>query len=151
MKITKPKRIPYAEYKKIYSKVPRITVEVFLVKDKKILLTKRTITPAKGKWHTPGGAVLMGEKLDANVKRVAKEELGVDIKIEKMVDVIEYSSFHKEYFGQDVTLAFLCSMKKPNQAIVLDDGASDFEFFETLPKNMIPEQRKSLKEKLGFE
>jgi len=137
----KPKKIPYEKYKEIYSLVPRITVEVLIIENDSILLTKRSITPAKGFWHTPGGAVLKGEKLEETVRRVAKEEVGLDIKIEKFADYIEYESF-KEYFGHDISFAFVCKKKNTKQQVKLDDNADDYKFFSKLPAKMIPEQRK---------
>jgi len=52
------------EFDDIYSKVPRLTVEV-IVKNRAggILLTKRAIEPCKGQWHLPGGTVRFGESL----------------------------------------------------------------------------------------
>jgi len=139
--MTVSKKLPYEKYKEIYSLVPRLTVEVLIVEDGKILLTKRSIEPVRGFWHTPGGAVLKGEKIEETVKRVAKEEVGLDIEIEKFCGLIEYESLIG-YFGHDISLAFLCRKKNKAQEVKLDNNAEDYDFFSVLPEKMIPEQRK---------
>ncbi|OQX70986.1 hypothetical protein B6D52_02990, partial [Candidatus Parcubacteria bacterium 4484_255] len=84
----KVKKIPFKEYKKIYSTVPRLCVEVILSTDKGIALTKRDIPPAIGKWHIPGGTVLKGENLKGAVRRVAREEIEENVEIKKMIGII---------------------------------------------------------------
>src|SRR6185295_8718349 len=67
------KRLAKKEFDAIYSLVPRLTVEVVVQTDAGIVLTRRAIEPAKGKWHIPGGTVFKGETLRQAVKRVARE------------------------------------------------------------------------------
>ncbi len=59
------------EFREIYSKVPRLTVEVIVQSSRGILLTKRASGPCSGLWHIPGGTVRFGEPLVAAVSRVA--------------------------------------------------------------------------------
>ena len=86
-------KIPFKEFKKIYTRVPRLCVDVVLMKDKSLLLIRRTIAPAAGQWHTHGGTVLKGESLHQAVQRVAHEELGIPVKIKKLIGVVEYNSY----------------------------------------------------------
>jgi ADP-ribose pyrophosphatase YjhB (NUDIX family) len=65
------------EYKYIYSRVPRICIDLIIKTRKGLLLTKRDIPPEKNKWHLPGGMVYKGEKLTDVVKRIALNELGI--------------------------------------------------------------------------
>ncbi|MEK7550872.1 MAG: hypothetical protein AAB535_03770 [Patescibacteria group bacterium] len=51
-------KIPYEEFKRIYSKVTRVTVELVLLTKHGVTLTLRNIYPYKKDWHTPGGSVL---------------------------------------------------------------------------------------------
>ena len=108
----------------------------------KVLLTKRAIIPAKGQWHIPGGTVLMGERLIDTAKRAAKEELGIKVKIKKILGVIEYPSFKKDYYGQNIGIAFLASPITEN--IKIDNNADEYSFFNVIPKNTIIEQKKFL-------
>ncbi len=137
--MSKIQKMPYAEFKDIYSKVPKLSVEVIVFKEGKILLTRRAITPGIGEWHTPGGTVLKGEKLNQTVKRVAKEELGLSVDIVKFLGIIEYDKFINKY-EQGISLAFLVSPKDKGK-ITLDRQSDKYEYFQELPKNTIRKQR----------
>ncbi|MBU0975306.1 NUDIX domain-containing protein, partial [Patescibacteria group bacterium] len=81
--MSRVKRLPYKTFKYIYRKVPRLCVDVIVKTPRGIILTKRSIPPAKGWWHIPGGTILWGETVEQAVKRVAREEVGVEVKIKK--------------------------------------------------------------------
>jgi len=91
------RRLSDKEFKEIYSKVPRLTVEV-IVKGPQggVILSLRNISPCKGLWHIPGGTVYLRETLDEAVKRVAQEELGIEVEIEKLLGYIHYPSVFEE-------------------------------------------------------
>lgn len=57
-------------------------------KDKKLLLVKRAIEPHKGMWDVPGGFLELGEHPEDGVKREMKEELGIDIIVNKFIGII---------------------------------------------------------------
>jgi len=132
----KVKKMPFKEYKKIYSIVPRLCVEVILLTNKGIALTKRDIPPAIGKWHIPGGTVLKGENLVKAVKRLAQEELEENIEVQKMLGVIEYN--FTNYFDQPVGIAFLVKLKDNNS---LSDKNKKYKLFKDMPQNMIKAQK----------
>ena len=144
----KIERIPFPEFKKIYSRVPRLCVEVVMKNKKGILLVRRTIEPAVGKWHTPGGTVLKREDLHDTVKRVAKEELGLHVVVERLLGVIEYKSYRNHY-SQDISVAFLVK-NKTGKLPRVDADADKVAYFDILPKNMIPEQKAFYRQKLGM-
>ena len=133
----KIKKIPFKEYKRIYSTVPRLCVEVILLIDKEIALTKRDIPPAIGKWHIPGGTVLMGETLKKAVERIAQEEMEEKVEIQKMLGVIDEYHFTK-YFDQPVGIVFLAKLKNKTSVI---DKDKKYKLFKDMPKNMIKAQR----------
>ncbi len=133
----KIKKLPFEEFKNIYSKVPRLCVEVVIKTEKGFLLTKRTIPPLKGCWHIPGGTVLKGEKLRDAVKRVAKEELNVEVKVGEVLGVIEYSI--KNYFSHPVGIAFTAEITSGN--LRLDDNSDEIKFFRNFPDKIFKEQR----------
>lgn len=140
----KPKKLSFAEFKHIYARVPRLCVEVIIQSDKKeVLLTERSIEPLKGKWHIPGGTVLKNEKLEQAVKRVAKEEIGVTIKIERMIGVIEYNL--KNYFSQPIGIVFLTKIISKNiHNIRTDKNSKNFGFFKIIPADTVKEQKRFL-------
>lgn len=146
MKKLKIKFLPFEEFKKIYSRVPRLCVECVIQTQNGIILTKRYIEPAKGKWHIPGGTVLKGEKLKDSIERIAKSETGLDIKIIKLIGVIEYE--FKNYFNQPIGLAYLLEPKNKNQKLKTNIQANEIKIFKTLPKNIIKVQRQFLEKNI---
>ncbi len=57
-----------------------------IVKDKRILLTKRSKLLIEGnKWCLPGGHIKFGEKSERAVRREVKEETGFDVKKTKFL------------------------------------------------------------------
>ncbi len=94
------------------------------------LLVKRAISPYKNKWCLPGGIIHFGEKLEAAVKRISNNELGINTKI-----IEEIGFFEKVYPGRhDITHCFLVSTKNTN--IKLDFQASDAKFFSQIPSQI---------------
>lgn len=67
-------------YKKIQSVMPIPTLDLLILYDKKLLLMKRTNSPAKGIWFTPGGRIFKGESLEDAVTRILWEEIGLEPK-----------------------------------------------------------------------
>jgi signal-transduction protein with cAMP-binding, CBS, and nucleotidyltransferase domain len=64
-------------------------VAVSIFKDGKVLLIRRGVEPALGKWSVPGGSVELGEALRDAASREVKEETGLDIEVGPVVDTIE--------------------------------------------------------------
>lgn len=140
------RKLPFTfeEFKTIYSKVPRLCVDL-VIKDKdSLLLTLRQKHGWEGKWHLPGGTVYFRELISEAINRVAQEELGISVKIEKHLGYIEYFSEEKERgFGYTVSLVFLCNIETGE--LEIDDQVEKAEFFQTLPDNIIEEQKIFLK------
>lgn len=61
---------------------PKATVAGIILKDKKILLEKRSrkMIIEGGKWCLPGGYIDFGETAEQGIKREIKEELGLTVK-----------------------------------------------------------------------
>lgn len=134
------------EFKSIYSRVPRLCVEVVIQSPKGILLTLRSLPSWNNQWHLPGGTVLFGEKLEEATKRIAEDELGASITVGQMIGLIEYPSEQKERgYGHGIGVAYLCHLNSPN--IKLNTEASDAKFFQSAPENIIQEQGDFLKSK----
>lgn len=128
------------EFKEIYSKVPRLCVDLIIKASEGIALSLRSVPPYKGSWHFPGGTVLYRERITDTIKRVAFEELGVSVKVQKLLGYIEYPSEEKERgFGYTVSMAFLCHFAGTNMRP--NSEASEIKTFKELPDNMIGEQR----------
>jgi ADP-ribose pyrophosphatase YjhB (NUDIX family) len=56
----------------------------------KIVLVKRGIEPAMGKWVFPGGFVDWGETVEAAVVRETREEANLEVEIDRILNVYSY-------------------------------------------------------------
>jgi ADP-ribose pyrophosphatase YjhB (NUDIX family) len=72
-------RLNDVEFFEIYSKVPRLCVDLCIFHAGCILMMKRDIEPNLGKWHLPGGTVYKGETLEEAAKRIALGECGFSV------------------------------------------------------------------------
>ncbi len=65
--------------------VPAVSALVF--KEDSVLLVKRKDEPSRGLWSPPGGALELGETVEAAAAREALEETGVAVKAVRVADV----------------------------------------------------------------
>ena len=108
------------DYDFIYSRVPRICVDLLLKNSKgEVLLTQRTIGPYLNHWHFPGGRIKFKESIEDAVKRIAKGELGLELgnigtvrgtcqfpdEIQKEQERHSISMVHEIIISDDVTLS----------------------------------------------
>ena len=71
------------EYNKFRKYFVFSCVDIIILKNNSILLTKRTRNPHKGSWHMPGSIIRKNETMLQAVKRAAKNELNLNVKIKK--------------------------------------------------------------------
>jgi len=64
-----------------YPTWPIVGVGAVIMHEGKLLLVKRGVEPAKGKWSIPGGVVELGEGVREAVIREVREECGLDVEI----------------------------------------------------------------------
>ncbi|OGM29603.1 hypothetical protein A2630_01025 [Candidatus Woesebacteria bacterium RIFCSPHIGHO2_01_FULL_44_10] len=128
--------MPYKIFKEIYSKVPRLCVDLIIKTKQGIIMSKRNISPEKGKWHFPGGTVLFGEKLRQTIKRVADEETGLKLKVLKIIGAVEYQppSVH----GHVISLAFWC--EPISGQLRGSQQGKEIKYFKSIPTDTIKEQ-----------
>lgn len=140
-----PGWLPKPEFDAIFSRVPRLSVEVVITSpDRGVLLMLRDIPPNVGAWHIPGGTVLFGEPVVEAVKRVARDELGLEVAVGDLLGYIEYPSHYNHGLDCPVGLAFASRLVGAPQA---PDGCA---WFSRLPAGLYEEQRDFLARRLGF-
>ncbi len=129
------------EFRAIYSKVPRLCVELVVKTPEGIVLALRSLPTWKGKWHIPGGTVFYQEKVTDALQRVALEEINTPVNVVGLLGYVDYGAMEEKErgFGWSVSLVFLChpmdTDMRPNSE------ASEIKIFKKLPDNMIDEQR----------
>ncbi len=144
-KFSKDYPLTKEEFDSIYSKVPRLCVDLVIKSDKGVLLSLRDIEPCKGLWHLPGGTVFYGESLLEAVRRVGERELGVKITSAESIGYIEYPTHIKNGWHSPVSIAFLAEYEgeiKPNHE------AAKLDWFTRLPDNLHPDIDGFLTEKV---
>jgi ADP-ribose pyrophosphatase YjhB (NUDIX family) len=141
--------LPQEEFEAIFSRVPRLTVEVVIATPETgVLLSLRDIPPCVGLWHLPGGTVRFGEPATDAVKRVAQDELGLDVEPRELLGYIEYPSHYNNGLDSPVGLAFRADVAGgPPDAGSLPEGCA---WFRSLPAEMHDEQRDFLTARLDF-
>jgi colanic acid biosynthesis protein WcaH len=133
------------QFKSIYSKVPRLTVDLIVRMNGGIVLTLRTLKSWHNQWHLPGGTILLHETVEHAVQNVALEELGLNVSVVKCLGYIEYSDELKERgYGQAIGLAMLCDVV--SGTLTVNEEASQVQVFTTLPDNLIKDQADFLKQ-----
>jgi ADP-ribose pyrophosphatase YjhB (NUDIX family) len=132
------------EFREIYRRVPRLTVEVVVSGAEGVLLTRRAIEPCRGIWHLPGGTVRFGERLAEAVARVARRELGLVVTESRLLGCIEYPSHFENGLDCPVGIAFLVT--RHGGELEVSAEAQDHGWFRRLPAPMHPEQVRFLVE-----
>ena len=84
------KPIPDDEWATIVRNVPLVSVDLVVRTDGGVVLAKRRNEPAKGEWFVPGGVVRKHEEIEKAVHRVAREELGVSVTIDRRLGAYEH-------------------------------------------------------------
>ncbi len=130
----------YEEFKSIYSRVPRLCIDLAITSPGGILLAKRNLSSWKGQWYMPGGTVYYKETLEQAAKRVAKDELNVEIEVDRELGHIEYLSEEKERgFGWSISIVLQCHIIEGLPQTT--EQGSDPRFFNLLPTPVIEEQK----------
>ena len=72
-----------------YPERPIVAVGAVILDGERVLLVQRGLEPLKGEWCLPGGAVEIGETLEAAVVREVREETSLDVVVGPVVEVLD--------------------------------------------------------------
>ena len=111
-----------------------------------VLLMLRDIPPNVGAWHIPGGTVLFGERVTDAVKRVARDELGLDVSVGDLLGYIEYPSHYENGLDSPVGLAF-ATIPAAGTDVGAPEGCG---WFASLPAGLYAEQAEFLARVFGL-
>ncbi len=87
-----PERLVCRDCEFVFYLDPKVAVGTIIdVGDSRVVLIRRSIEPGYGKWVFPGGYVDRGETLEVAAVREAREECGLEVRIEALVNVDSYA------------------------------------------------------------
>ena len=72
-----------------YPICPLIGVGALIHRGDEIVVVLRETEPAKGLWSIPGGLLELGERVADGVKREVREETGLEVAVDRLLDVID--------------------------------------------------------------
>lgn len=91
LKSTEPERPVCTACGFVFYIDPKIAVGTIIVsRQSKLVLVRRAIEPGYGKWVFPGGYVDRGEPLTAAAVREAREESGLEVRLDGLINVYSY-------------------------------------------------------------
>lgn len=134
-------KIPFDEIRK---QVPLITVDGIIVKNKKILLIKRSTEPYKNSWALPGGFVELGETLEQAIIREIEEETALKTEAIKLVGA--YSDQKRDPRGHTISVAYLMKITGGNEKTT--EEAKEVKYFPLahLPENIAFDHQKIIQD-----
>jgi 8-oxo-dGTP diphosphatase len=72
-----------------YPDRPIVGVGAVIVAGGRVVLIRRGVEPLKGQWSLPGGAVELGETLEASIAREIQEETGLEVEVGPVIEVFD--------------------------------------------------------------
>jgi len=138
-------KMPLSLYKKFVSLMPICCVDIVFNVGKKTYLFKRAYEPAKDEYWLIGGRILKGESLKTAAIRKAKEEVGVDVEIIRMIGLYEnffkisrFDTKKERYGAHAISICFLAKPKNKDFKLSLNDEYSDHKIITKNDKNLHP-------------
>lgn len=131
------------EFFRIYTRVPRLNVDLVIESEGKILLAKRNIEPNHGEWHLLGGTVYKEETITEASVRIAKAESGLDVKVLRCLGYMEFlhemrsGVVNKNIKGELHTISIVMEAQSIGGSVKKDDNADELQFFEETPENNV--------------
>ena len=102
---------------------PKLAVGTIIHDDRsRVVLVRRAIEPGYGKWVFPGGYVDRGEEVQVAAIREAREEVGLDVRIDRLVKIYSYTGRTPVIIVYAATMIGGC--------LGCDEEGLEVEFFE---------------------
>ena len=122
IKRTEPERLVCASCGFVFYVDPKVAVGTIIeASDGGIVLVRRAIEPGFGKWVFPGGYVDRGEEVHLAAVREAREEAGLDVRLDRLLNVYSYPG------SAPVIIVYAASIL--GGELCCDDEGSEARFF----------------------
>jgi len=134
--------IPEKLYKEILEHMPIPCIDFVFYHKGKVLLTYRTQEPEKGRWWVQGGRIFKHETLEEALQRIAKREIGSEVKIIRKMGGYEYHS-DKANFGVNsgthcIVVVYLVKPLKDNFEVFMDETHSNYKWINYIEDDLDP-------------
>lgn len=93
---------------KLNNIVASVRATALIIKDEKIFLTKYS----NNRYYPLGGAVKIGETTESAVSRETKEEVGIDVVIDRLAFIVENYFFEEDVSWHNIEFHYIVSPKE---------------------------------------
>ncbi len=105
--------------------------------DSGFIVLKRKIEPYKNVWALPGLRMYKGETIEDTLKRIAKNELGINVDTTNKVLVGQYvGKFKTEKNRQDISTCYLIELAGDEHIVMNKDHFSEMMITKEIPKRV---------------
>ena len=123
LKSSEPARLVCTQCGFVFYVDPKVAVGTIISDEqRRIVLVKRAIEPGYGKWVFPGGFIDRGETVEAAALREAREECGLDVRLDGLVNIYSYPGVAV------IIIAFAATMT--GGILTCDDEGLEAQLFE---------------------
>ena len=150
--------IPLPLYKKILDLMPIPCIDLVFKANNDVYLFKRNYEPAKDEWWLVGGRIKRNETFKQAAIRKAKEEIGVDIKIIKMIGTYEiffpvnrFDTKDSQIGTHTIAIGFLVEPKQKGFKFKLNEEYKGCKIIKRVDNSLHPYVKKVLRDAKVFE
>lgn len=134
----------------IYSRVPRLAIDVAVFYKGKVLLALRDEEPFKNEWNLPGGTIYKDERAEEAAMRIIKQETGLDVRAGTHITFLEFPEEQRSGTSMH-TISIVMEAFLVNEEDATQVDLSIVSFFDTVPENTVFEHAKLIKKILSKE
>jgi len=134
-------RIPEERFAECLAAMPQVCVELVVDgPEGGVLLVKRTNRPAQWEWFWPGGRLYRGEELQPAARRIAREELGIQVGVRELLGVQSHFWDESSVEGLEdrhtVNVIYHVEPVEMPPDIELDDQHSDYRYLQSSERGL---------------
>jgi hypothetical protein len=108
--------------------------------DKGVIIVKRSIAPYKNQWALPGLRMFKPESIDETLRRIAKNEIGINIETNKKILLGQFvGKFKTENDRQDLSTGYLIKVNLNHKITINSEHFSAYKIINSpdqIPRNM---------------